>query len=98
MPWYFNFSSILGLGLHQYTLPGRPASHGCTRLLETDAQWLFSWGEGWKYDPDTHDVVEEGTLVLVLGEYKFGSPQPWMRPEWWKTGVTLPPQQIAARE
>ena len=24
MPWYFNFSSTIGLGMHQYDLPGQP--------------------------------------------------------------------------
>lgn len=98
MPWYFNFSATIGLGLHQYSLPGRPASHGCTRLLETDARWLFAWGEGWTIDPDTRAVIREGTLVIMLGEYDFTRPQPWLRPDWWTRGVTLPLQQIAARK
>jgi hypothetical protein len=76
MPWYFNFSSTKGLGLHEYTLPGRPASHGCVRMLSTDAQWLFHWGE-------------PGALVLVLGRYNFGAPPPWLRPTWWSEGVTV---------
>jgi len=86
MPWYFNFASDRGLGLHQYSLPGRPASHGCVRLLAVDARWIYQWGEGWGVDSDTH-VTRSGTLVVLMGRYDFTSPPPWLRPEWWKHGV-----------
>jgi len=98
MPWYFNFSSSQGLGLHQYSLPGRPASHGCVRMLAIDAKWLFNWGEGWTLDAGTGELVQPGTLVLVLGRYDFRSPQPWLQPKWWARGVTLPVEQIAGRK
>jgi lipoprotein-anchoring transpeptidase ErfK/SrfK len=77
MPWYFNFDSIAGYGFHEYSLPGRPASHGCIRMLETDAKWLFHWGHS-------------GTPVMVLGEYDYDAPRPWMTPDWWSRGVSLP--------
>jgi hypothetical protein len=77
MPWYFNFDDVLGLGLHEYSLPGRPASHGCVRLLLCDARWIFSWGE-------------PGTPVLVYGRYDFSARQPWLNPEWWVQGVSVP--------
>jgi lipoprotein-anchoring transpeptidase ErfK/SrfK len=77
MPWCFNFDTTTGYAFHQYSLPGRPASHGCIRLLEVDAMWLFHWG---RY----------GTPVRVLGHYDFSSPRPWMQPVWWSRGVTLP--------
>jgi hypothetical protein len=77
MPWYFNFDSISGYGFHEYSLPGRPASHGCIRLLQSDAKWLFHWGR-------------PGTRVMVLGHYDFGSPRPWMQPAWCSRGVILP--------
>lgn len=32
-----------GIFLHQFSLPGYAASHGCIRLSMTDAQWLFGW-------------------------------------------------------
>jgi hypothetical protein len=98
MPWYFNFSSRQGLGLHQYALPGRPASHGCARMLVRDAQWLFTWGDGWTLDDSTRELVEPGTLVLVIGKYNFQAPPPWLRPEWWARGVVLPLQQVATRK
>jgi lipoprotein-anchoring transpeptidase ErfK/SrfK len=77
MPWYFNFDTITGYAFHQYSLPGRPASHGCIRLLESDAIWLFHWGHS-------------GTPVMVIGHYDFSSPRPWMQPVWWSHGVILP--------
>ena len=89
MPWCFNFSATLGLSLHQFTLPGRPASHGCVRLLEADAKWLFGWGDMWTLGDGWNDVEHEGTLVLLIGKYDFTSPRPWMRPQWWIHGVSL---------
>lgn len=77
MPWYFNFDSTSGYGFHEYSLPGRPASHGCIRLLDVDAKWLFHWGHS-------------GTPVLVYGRYEFKRPRPWMQPAWWLRGVVLP--------
>ncbi|NTW11653.1 MAG: L,D-transpeptidase [Chlorobiaceae bacterium] len=41
MPFSINFNQ--GYFLHQQSLPGYPASHGCVRLLEIDAQRLFYW-------------------------------------------------------
>jgi len=98
MPWYFNFANGQGLALHEYALPGRPASHGCVRMLEVDAKWLFAWGDGWTLAAGTRELVQPGTLVHVLGKYDFGAPQPWLRPEWWTQGVTLSPQQVAIRK
>lgn len=76
MPWYFNFDSIIGLGFHQYSLPGGPASHGCIRMLESDARWLFYWGR-------------RGTPVLVKGEYNFAGGRPWLQPGWLSRGVNI---------
>jgi lipoprotein-anchoring transpeptidase ErfK/SrfK len=91
MPWYFNFSSVQGLGMHQYDLPGRPASHGCVRLLEVDAKWVFHWGEGWTLGAGgPQDIIQNGTPVLIIGSYDFTKRQPWLKPAWWAAGVTLP--------
>jgi hypothetical protein len=75
MPWYFNFDTAIGYGFHEYSLPGRPASHGCIRLLASDAKWLFHWGRS-------------GTPVIVRGHYDFKNPRPWMDPAWWSRGQT----------
>ncbi len=34
MPYYFNFMNFEGVGVHQYSMPGYPASHACVRLKE----------------------------------------------------------------
>jgi len=73
MEWYFNFD-LRGLALHKYTLPGRPASHGCVRLLERDAIWIYNWGEAARKG-------FKGTPVLVVGRYDFSAPPPWHDPE-----------------
>ena len=97
MPWCVKFSTGTGLALHQYALPGRPASHGCARMLAEDAKWLFSWGEGWTLAADTGELLQPGTLVLILGKYDYAAPPAWRRPEWSARGVTLPPEPMASR-
>jgi hypothetical protein len=95
MPWYFNFATDRGLALHQYALPGRPASHGCVRMLPDDAKWLFQWGDGWTLSETSGEVVQRGTLVLLLGRYDFRAPQPWLQPAWWSRGKSLPISEMA---
>ena len=41
MPYSINYYG--GYFMHQQSLPGYPASHGCVRLLMTDAEKLFNW-------------------------------------------------------
>jgi hypothetical protein len=94
MRWYFNFDNRRGLALHQFLLPGHPASHGCVRLLERDASWLFEWGEAWTLDAGEVHVLRAGTPVLIIGPYDFDAPPPWRSPEWLARGVTLPPMPV----
>jgi hypothetical protein len=44
MPFAMKLSTT-GKFLHQELLPGYPASHGCIRLLRTDAEKLFIWAQ-----------------------------------------------------
>jgi LysM repeat protein len=44
MPYAICFSNV-GYFLHQQTLSGKPASHGCVRLLMSDAKMIFDWLE-----------------------------------------------------
>ncbi len=97
MPWYFNFENRRGLSLHQYVLPGYPASHACERLLEPDAIWIFHWGEGWTLASNGWEVLETGTPLLIIGQYDHGSPPPWMSPEWAAEGITLPEDPVLER-
>jgi hypothetical protein len=78
LDWYVNFIALKGVAFHEYELPGRPASHGCVRLLEVDARWVFQWADQWV--PGRGRMVKEyGTPVLVMGEYDYTAPAPWTR-------------------
>lgn len=90
MAWAFNFDNRLGLAFHQYELPGKPASHGCVRLLEQDARWLFEWGETWTVDDSGTRILKPGTPVVVVGSYAFDAPPPWTAIEWLARPVSLP--------
>lgn len=76
LDWYVNFIAIKGVAFHQYELPGRPASHGCVRLLEEDAKWMYDWTEQWVPGRGAH-VKDYGTPVLVFGDYEYNRTAPW---------------------
>jgi L,D-transpeptidase catalytic domain len=78
LDWYVNFIAMEGVAFHQYDLPGRPASHGCVRLLESDAQWVYRWTEQW-IPGRGPEVTRYGTPVLVFGDYDYTAPPPWQR-------------------
>lgn len=77
LPWYFNLDNIRGVAFHQYDLPGMPASHGCVRLLEEDAQWIFNWAEQWILASERNSVAAYGTPVLIFGDYAYSAQPPW---------------------
>ncbi len=52
MPFSVAYDSA-GYFLHQQSLTGKPASHGCTRLLMEDAQWIFYW-------------LRKGDLIMII--------------------------------
>lgn len=74
--WNFNINNSGGVGWHQYALPGYPASHSCLRLLDADAQWLYTWADQWVL-ADKNTVKVKGTPVIVFGDYKFGVKGIW---------------------
>jgi hypothetical protein len=90
MRWYFNFGNREGLAFHAHPLPGYPASHGCVRLLERDAQWLFEWGQTWLLDPTGTRVLTSGTPVFIVGDYDFDAAPPWRSLAWLSDKVELP--------
>ncbi len=90
MNWYFNFHNKRGLVFHEFSLPGRPASHACIRLLRRDAEWLYGWVEGWTLSSDGRDVLQPGTPVWVIGRYEFSGGPPWTNPDSWGKQVSLP--------
>lgn len=68
----------MGVGFHEYELPGYPASHSCLRLLEKDAKYLYKWADEWILK-DKENVKVKGTPVIVFGSYPFGDPKPWYK-------------------
>ena len=80
LKWNFNIENKLGIGFHQYDLPGYPASHSCLRLLEKDAVFLYNWADQWVMDEKIKDSISaKGTPVIVFGTYPFDAPKPWMQ-------------------
>lgn len=78
LKWNFNIENKLGVGFHEYALPGYPASHSCLRLQEKDAKFLYEWANQWELsDPET--VKVKGTPVIVFGKYNFDEPKPWLQ-------------------
>jgi lipoprotein-anchoring transpeptidase ErfK/SrfK len=61
MPWYFNLDNKLGVSMHQYDLPGYPASHACIRMYEWDAKFIYDWADQWKVSDDGESVLAHGT-------------------------------------
>jgi len=78
MPWYFNFYARRGIAMHQYFLPGYPASHACVRMQEKDAKWIFDWADQWKLSARTGAVIVTGTPVIIFGDYGYGKKAPWL--------------------
>jgi hypothetical protein len=77
--WCVNIENREGVSLHQYELPGRPASHSCVRLAEHDAIWNYAFCEQWRLAPDDRAVERTGTPVVVFGEWAWGARAPWKR-------------------
>ena len=76
LPYYFNFMNFEGVGVHQYALPGYPASHGCVRLYMDDAKYIFDWASMW--DVEGSEVARNGTPFMVFGEYDYSADKPWI--------------------
>lgn len=78
LKWNFNIENKEGVGWHQYAMPGYPASHSCLRMLEQQAQWMYTWAEQWIVQGG-NTVAAQGTPVIVYGAYPFGSRRPWLQ-------------------
>ncbi|MFV8281504.1 L,D-transpeptidase [Christiangramia marina] len=76
LPYYFNFMNFEGVGVHQYALPGYPASHGCVRLYMDDAKYIFDWASMWELE--NSDIEYNGTPFMVFGEYDHSANKPWL--------------------
>lgn len=79
LKWNVNIANFLGVSLHQYELPGYPASHSCVRLFEEDAFWIYNWVDQWTLSDDGVDVLAKGTPVLLFGQYDYAGIAPWKK-------------------
>ncbi|UZH55728.1 L,D-transpeptidase [Salinimicrobium tongyeongense] len=79
MPYYFNFMNFEGVGVHQYSMPGYPASHACVRLRRDDAITIYNWASQWKLDATGQLIERNGTPFMVFGDYDFESAVPWLQ-------------------
>lgn len=79
LPYYFNFMNFEGVGVHEYAMPGYPASHACVRLRKEDAQFIYDWAEQWELNHNEQEVLKNGTPFMVFGEYDFEGNVPWFK-------------------
>ena len=84
MYWVFNIHNERGVHVHQYAFPtGGPTSHGCVRLIDADAQFVYNWADPWTttngtgYASSQARIIAPGTTVLVLGEDPADRPHPF---------------------
>jgi hypothetical protein len=85
MRWVFNFVASRGIHIHQYSMPtGGPMSHGCVRLIDADAKWIYDWAEPWETTKGhvgpasmRGTLLAPGSMVLVLGDEPKGDPEPF---------------------
>ena len=78
MPYTVNLELNSGIAMHQYAMPGKPASHKCMRLQMADAMWLFNWVDlPLSQHKGTRGAF--GTPVVVFGKYNFKRKGPWHR-------------------
>ncbi|GAA4073471.1 hypothetical protein GCM10022389_18770 [Flavobacterium cheonanense] len=78
LKWNFNIENKLGVGFHEYSLPGLPVSHSCLRLLQKDAKFLYEWADQWILD-GKEELKVKGTPVIVFGNYAYDEPKPWLQ-------------------
>ena len=84
MYWVFNFHLARGIHIHQYPMPtGGPTSHGCVRLVDDDAKWIYFWADSWKtaggdgFGSQGSRIIRPGTTVLVIGQDPVSHPHPF---------------------
>ncbi len=94
LEWYVNLDNFQGVSLHEYELPGHPASHSCVRLLKADAMWMYAWAEQWRLGPDPRVIVREGTPAVVFGAWGWLKRAPWKRLPEDSLATALSPAEI----
>ena len=94
LPWAFNLESKEGISMHQFDLPGYPASHACVRLLEQDAMWLYDWANQWILDDTGQNELAKGTPVIIFGQYAYGKTAPWKKLATDPDATTITPDEL----
>ncbi len=85
MYWVFNIHEQRGIHIHQYPMPtGGPTSHGCVRLIDADAKWIYTWADPWKRSGGTGygaggRIEAPGSTVIIIGEDPVDHPTPFER-------------------
>jgi hypothetical protein len=75
--WVSDFYTKIGLHVHQYRLPiNKAASHGCVRTAAPDAEWNYSWHNGW-VGGDNGSPSRLGTPVIVINANPPGNAAHW---------------------
>ena len=77
MDWYFNIENKEGISVHEYELPGYPASHSCVRLRTEDAKWIHGWAKEWVLSENGWNILVRGTPVILFGTYNHDGVAPW---------------------
>lgn len=95
LKWYVNLHNTAGISFHQYELPGYPDSHACARLAPDDAEWIYRWCASWKLSKDERSVLQEGTPVVVFGEYGWGKAKPWKEADKALEAAKVRPEELA---
>ncbi len=78
LPWVVNLDNFDGISMHEYELPGYPASHSCIRMREIDAKWFYDFVNQWQLTPDGKSIAVHGTPVLIFDSYEYGKVRPWL--------------------
>jgi lipoprotein-anchoring transpeptidase ErfK/SrfK len=92
LDWYCNLDNFEGIGMHQYELPGFPASHGCVRLYRDDSNWLYHWADQWVLEDGK--ISLHGTPVVIFGEYPYEEDKPWVTMAKNQKGVEITPSEL----
>jgi len=77
LKWNFNLDNLKGIDMHEYELPGYPASHSCVRMFGRDAKWIYYWADQWRLSNNEETLLKYGTPVILFGGYEYSQTAPW---------------------
>lgn len=100
MPFTWNFHAEAGNAFHQFDMPGRPVSHSCVRQFMSDAEWLYTWGEGSLTDENNKMIRMSGCPVIILDIFDFSRNKygPWIDINSNKFTIELPKSPLDVEE